>query len=92
MPAVGIDPERVLTLARDVLATEAAAIVALEGRLGSSFLAAARALYDCKGRVVVTGIGKSGHIARKARGHARIDGDSRLFRARGPKPVTATWA
>ncbi len=65
VPAVGIDPERVLTLARDVLATEAAAIVALEGRLGSAFLAAARALFDCRGRVVVTGIGKSGHIARK---------------------------
>ena len=65
MPAVGIDPERVLTLARDVLATEAAAIRALESRLGTSFLAAARALYECRGRVVVTGIGKSGHIARK---------------------------
>ena len=65
VPAVGIDPERVLTLARDVLATEAAAIRALEGRLGPSFLAAARALFECRGRVVVTGIGKSGHIARK---------------------------
>jgi arabinose-5-phosphate isomerase len=65
VPAVGIDPERVLTLARDVLATEAAAIRALESRLGASFLAAARALYECRGRVVVTGIGKSGHIARK---------------------------
>jgi arabinose-5-phosphate isomerase len=65
VPAVGIDPERVLTLARDVLATEAAAIIALESRLGSSFLAAARALFECRGRVVVTGIGKSGHIARK---------------------------
>jgi len=65
VPAVGIDAERVLTLARDVLATEAAAIVALEGRLGSAFLAAARALFECRGRVVVTGIGKSGHIARK---------------------------
>jgi arabinose-5-phosphate isomerase len=65
VPAVGIDPERVLTLARDVLATEAAAIRALESRLGTSFLAAARALYECRGRVVVTGIGKSGHIARK---------------------------
>ena len=65
VPAIGIDPERALRLARDVLATEAAAIHALEARLGASFLAAARALHECRGRVVVTGIGKSGHIARK---------------------------
>src|SRR3984893_10247135 len=65
VPAVGIEPERVLKLARDVLATEAAAIRALEALLGAAFLAAARALFECRGRVVVTGIGKSGHIARK---------------------------
>ncbi len=63
--ARGIDPQRALALGRDVLATEAAAIRALESRLGGAFLAAARALFDCRGRVVVTGIGKSGHIARK---------------------------
>jgi arabinose-5-phosphate isomerase len=61
----GIDPQRALALGRDVLATEAAAIRALEGRLGGAFLAAARVLFGCRGRVVVTGIGKSGHIARK---------------------------
>jgi arabinose-5-phosphate isomerase len=63
--ARGIDPQRALALGRDVLATEAAAIHALEGRLGGAFLAAARVLFGCRGRVVVTGIGKSGHIARK---------------------------
>ena len=61
----GLDPERALALGRDVLATEADAIRALHGRLGAPFLAAARALFDCRGRVVVIGIGKSGHIARK---------------------------
>lgn len=60
-----IDAQRALALGRDVLATEAAAIRALEGRLGGAFLAAARTLFGCRGRVVVTGIGKSGHIARK---------------------------
>jgi arabinose-5-phosphate isomerase len=63
--ARGIEPQRALALGRDVLATEAAAIHALEGRLGGAFLAAARVLFGCRGRVVVTGIGKSGHIARK---------------------------
>jgi arabinose-5-phosphate isomerase len=63
--AHGIDAQRALALGRDVLATEAAAIRALETRLGAAFLAAAGALFACRGRVVVTGIGKSGHIARK---------------------------
>ena len=61
----GVDPRRALALARDVLATEAAAITALSARLGAPFLAAARTLFECRGRVVVTGMGKSGHIARK---------------------------
>src|SRR5215472_8722413 len=64
-PMRDIDPQRALALGQRVLATEAAAISALEGRLGGAFLAAARALFACRGRVVVTGIGKSGHIARK---------------------------
>src|SRR5438552_5609654 len=63
--AVGINSERALALAREVLATEAAAIRAIETRLGDSFVDAARVLLECRGRVVVTGIGKSGHIARK---------------------------
>src|SRR5256886_6146103 len=63
--ARGVEPKRALSLGRDVLATEAAAISALSERLGAPFLAAARTLFDCRGRVVVTGIGKSGHIARK---------------------------
>jgi arabinose-5-phosphate isomerase len=63
--AVGINSERALALAREVLATEAAAIRAIEARLGSSFIDAASVLLECRGRVVVTGIGKSGHSARK---------------------------
>src|SRR6059036_2427497 len=63
--ARGVEPKRALSLGRDVLATEAAAISALSERLGAPFLAAARTLFDCRGRVVVTGIGKSGHVARK---------------------------
>ena len=63
--ARGVDPKRALALGRDVLVTEAAAITALSDRLGGPFLAAARTLFECRGRVVVTGIGKSGHIARK---------------------------
>jgi arabinose-5-phosphate isomerase len=50
---------------RRVLATEAEAVAALAERLGEEFGAACRLLLDCKGRTVVTGIGKSGHVGRK---------------------------
>lgn len=55
----------ILALAGEVLATEAAAVSALKPRLNGNFARAVRALLSCRGRVVVTGIGKSGHIARK---------------------------
>ena len=54
-----------LELARKVLAIEAEAISALIQRLDGRFLDAANLILGCRGRVVVSGIGKSGHIARK---------------------------
>ena len=50
---------------RRVLATEAEAVAALELRLGSEFAHACGLLLTCKGRIVVTGMGKSGHVAGK---------------------------
>ncbi len=52
-------------LARKVLQTEAAAILALVERLDARFEHAVRLLLECRGRVVVTGMGKSGIICRK---------------------------
>ncbi len=57
--------ERSLDLAREVLRTEAAAVAALAARLDERFLAAVRLVLACRGRVVVTGVGKSGHVGRK---------------------------
>jgi arabinose-5-phosphate isomerase len=54
-----------LALARDVLVIEADAIRAAADRLGDGFVAAVRLVLACTGRVVVSGVGKSGHIARK---------------------------
>ena len=54
-----------LALARQVLETEAAAILALVGRLDGSFERAVDLLQRCAGRVIVTGMGKSGIICRK---------------------------
>jgi arabinose-5-phosphate isomerase len=52
-------------LARKVLETEAAAIMALVERLDARFDAAVDTLQRCKGRVILTGMGKSGIICRK---------------------------
>jgi arabinose-5-phosphate isomerase len=60
-----VDAPRALALARDVLDTEARAISSLGQRLGAAFVAALELMLHCKGRVVVSGIGKSGHVARK---------------------------
>jgi arabinose-5-phosphate isomerase len=57
--------EKSLALARRVLEIEADAVRALIGRIDGRFLKALRLVLACKGRVVVSGIGKSGHIARK---------------------------
>jgi arabinose-5-phosphate isomerase len=60
-----LDADRALALARDVLATEAAAILALSQRLAGPFVAAVDLMLRCRGRVVVSGIGKSGHVGGK---------------------------
>ncbi len=54
-----------LPLAREVFQVEAAAVSALADRLDGAFSSAVDMLLQCGGRVVVSGIGKSGHIARK---------------------------
>ena len=59
------DAEHFLALARGVLDIEAQAVSALRDRLGEPFLEAHRLILETKGRVVVTGMGKSGHIGRK---------------------------
>ena len=63
--APAVDAARALALARQVLATEAAAIAALSMRIGDPFIAAVELIHGCRGRVVVCGIGKSGHVGRK---------------------------
>jgi len=51
--------------ARRVIAAEIAALHALAGSIGDSFAQAAEVMLACKGRVIVSGMGKSGHIGRK---------------------------
>lgn len=55
----------ILHLARQVLEIEADAVSALIGRVGEQFVRACRLCLACEGRLIVIGMGKSGHIARK---------------------------
>ena len=59
------DAKRVLELARSTLDIEARALQDLKARQGEGFVAAVQAMLACRGRVVVMGMGKSGHVGRK---------------------------
>ncbi len=59
------DRGAVLSLAKAVVKTEKEALDALEARLGDAFMDAVDQLLACRGRIIVTGIGKSGHIGNK---------------------------
>jgi len=58
-------PERALALGRQTLRIEAAAVDALVGRINGEFAAAVELILGCHGRMIVSGMGKSGHVARK---------------------------
>ena len=68
-----------MALARKVLQTEAAAILALVDRLDGAFEQAVRLLLTCRGRVIVTGMGKSGIICRKIAATFSSTGTPALF-------------
>ncbi|WP_428715067.1 KpsF/GutQ family sugar-phosphate isomerase [Uliginosibacterium sediminicola] len=64
-PSPEIDPQMLVRRARDVLRIEAAAVSALSERIGDAFVKAVSIILASRGRVIVSGVGKSGHIARK---------------------------
>src|SRR5206468_1472962 len=68
-----------LSIARRVLQTEAAAILALVDRLDHRFDCAVELLRNCKGRVILTGMGKSGIICRKIAATLTSTGTPALF-------------
>lgn len=68
-----------LELARKVLQIEAAAILGLVDRLNGDFERAVDLVYECKGRVLVTGMGKSGIICRKIAATFSSTGTSAFF-------------
>ena len=60
-----LHPDNLLRMAREVIDIERRAIDALPARLDQAFVDACRLMIDCEGRVIVTGMGKSGHIGGK---------------------------
>lgn len=78
MPAPSTRDDAV-ALARNVLETEARAILGLVPQLGASFDRALDLLHDCTGHVIVTGMGKSGIIAAKVAATLRSTGTASNF-------------
>jgi len=78
-PAVSFDADRALALARDTFDIEARALLALKDRQDERFAQAVQAMLQCSGRVVVMGMGKSGHVGRKVAATLASTGTPALF-------------
>jgi len=74
-----MDSAKILRCARDVLDIEAKGILSLSDRLDENFVRAVDILSGCKGKVVVTGLGKSGLIGRKIAATFSSTGTPSLF-------------
>jgi len=73
------DSSRSLELAREALQIEADAVTAAANRLGASFAQAVSLMLQCQGRVVVMGMGKSGHVGRKVAATLASTGTPAMF-------------
>ncbi|HET8744556.1 MAG TPA: KpsF/GutQ family sugar-phosphate isomerase [Ramlibacter sp.] len=78
-PQPGFEPARALRLARETLEIESAALLGLRGRVGESFAQAVQAMLTVRGRVVVMGMGKSGHVGRKIAATLASTGTAAMF-------------
>jgi arabinose-5-phosphate isomerase len=77
--STAFDAERALALAHRTFDIEAQALLGLKPRTGSAFAAAVKLMLGCHGRVVVMGMGKSGHIGRKIAATLSSTGTPALF-------------
>ena len=73
------DSQRIIDEGRQALAIEARAISRMEERLGPNFVEAVRLLAECQGKVVITGVGKSGIICRKIAATLSSTGTPAIF-------------
>jgi len=73
------DAQRALRLAHETFDIEARALLGLKARQGESFVHAVQAMLQCAGRVVVMGMGKSGHVGRKIAATLASTGTPAMF-------------
>jgi arabinose-5-phosphate isomerase len=71
--------EEIIAVGRRVLAVEAQALAQLGEALGEPFVRAVETLFEAQGRVILTGIGKSGHVARKIAATLASTGTPAIF-------------
>lgn len=77
--APAFDPDAMLARARDTFDIEAQAVLGLKHRIGSQFVEAVRRILAVRGRVVVMGMGKSGHVGRKIAATLASTGTPAMF-------------
>ena len=78
-PAPVVDPDAILARARLTFDIEAEAVLGLKSRVGPSFVEAVRKILEVRGRVVVMGMGKSGHVGRKIAATLASTGTPAMF-------------
>lgn len=78
-PLRPFDPARALQLAHDTFDIEARALQGLKSRQGDAFAATVELILDSRGRVVVMGMGKSGHVGRKVAATLASTGTPAMF-------------
>ncbi len=76
---MNFDPAQALALAHTTFEIEAAAVLGLKSRVGPEFARAVQLVLNCRGRVVVMGMGKSGHIGRKIAATLASTGTPAMF-------------
>jgi arabinose-5-phosphate isomerase len=78
-PSSSFDAQRAIALAQETLSIEAQALTTMAARVGDEFVKATGLILACTGRVVVTGMGKSGHVGRKITATLASTGTPAMF-------------
>ncbi len=83
-------PADLIAAGRRTIAIEARAVTELAARVGADFARACQLCLASQGRVVVTGLGKSGHVGSKIAATLASTGTPRSS-CTPPRPATGTW-
>ena len=79
MSSLPLDPDALMARARATFDIEAAAVLGLKARLAEAFVESVRRILEVRGRVVVMGMGKSGHVGRKIAATLASTGTPAMF-------------